>query len=537
MSLRLGTVRAAHRGKRLIENARLRSKLSSNDPSRLQISNRERMAICRRTFSLFSSFEPQAPSLENLIANLELEFPLTHSIQRSGIVSNRKFFAIFHRTFPSPRPSRLVTRHPSQITHLLIETPRLEFPVTPMKQKAVQNPNRDNLATFQLCFSLQDATHASTAQASPSSFEPQASSLQTSPQSLASSLQNKYASMPPMATTARIATLPGTTDRRIDALLALLAENSTIVISGAKIAQEIGVSRQQVWRWIEQLRALGVRVKGHAATGYHIERVPDILAPQLLSNQLAGTAFARRIYHFFKIDSTNNVAMQLGEAGEPHGAVVLAEEQTAGRGRAGRKWLSEKSAGIHCTVLLRPQIPPAYAPLLTLVAGLAARDACAEELNDRNLDIRWPNDLLFGGRKFSGILTEMHAEPDRVHYAVIGIGINVNQTKMPAELADIATSLRIETGKPHSRLQLLIRLLRHLDRYYNQFIGEGAEPILRRFADVSTYFKGKHVKISTATETFTGITAGLEPSGVLRVARDDGRGTELILSGDVSEAS
>ena len=111
---------------------------------------------------------------------------------------------------------------------------------------------------------------------------------------------------------------------------------------------------------------------------------------------------------------------------------------------------------------------------------------------------------------------------------------------MPAELADIGTSLRIETGKPHSRLQLLIRLLRHLDRYYNQFIAEGAEPILRRFAEVSTYFKGKHVKISTATETFTGITAGLEPSGVLRVKRDDirddARGIELILSGDVSEA-
>jgi BirA family transcriptional regulator, biotin operon repressor / biotin---[acetyl-CoA-carboxylase] ligase len=353
----------------------------------------------------------------------------------------------------------------------------------------------------------------------------------------------KYASLLPMPT-ARMATLPGTTDRRIDALLALLAENSTIVISGAKIAQEIGVSRQQVWRWIEKLRALGVRVKGHTATGYHIERVPDILAPQLLSNQLSGTAFARRIYHFLKIDSTNNVAMQLGEAGEPHGAVILAEEQTAGRGRAGRKWLSEKSAGIHCTVLLRPRIPPAYAPLLTLVAGLAARDACAEEISSanpeqnavHNLDIRWPNDLLFGGRKFSGILTEMHAEPDRVHYAVIGIGINVNQTKMPAELTDIATSLRIETGKPHSRLQLLIRLLRHLDRYYNQFIAEGAEPILRRFAEVSTYFKGKHVKISTATETFTGTTAGLEPSGVLRVKRDDARGTELILSGDVSEA-
>ena len=134
--------------------------------------------------------------------------------------------------------------------------------------------------------------------------------------------------------TKRMANLPGITDKRIDALLTLLAENSTIVISGGQIAKEIGVTRQQVWRWVTKLRELGVRVKGHTATGYHIERVPDILAPQLLSHRLAGTPFARRIYHFFKIDSTNTVAMNLGEAGEPHGAVVLAEEQTAGRGRA-----------------------------------------------------------------------------------------------------------------------------------------------------------------------------------------------------------
>src|SRR5215469_784904 len=141
----------------------------------------------------------------------------------------------------------------------------------------------------------------------------------------------------------RIADLPGTTDRRIDALLTLLAENSTIVISGAKIAREIGVTRQQVWRWIEKLRGLGVRVKGHPRTGYHIERVPDILVPQMLSHRLYGTPFARRIFHFFKIDSTNSVAMRLGQSGEPHGTLVVAEEQTAGRGRAGRSWSSEKS--------------------------------------------------------------------------------------------------------------------------------------------------------------------------------------------------
>lgn len=335
--------------------------------------------------------------------------------------------------------------------------------------------------------------------------------------------------------TRRAQALPELTDRRIDALLTLLAENSTIVVSGAKVAKEIGVTRQQVWRWIQKLRDLGVRVKGHPRTGYHIERIPDILAPQLLSHRLYGTPFARHIYHFFKVDSTNTVAMRLGEEGESHGAVVLAEEQTAGRGRSGRSWVSEKSAGISCSILLRPQIPPSLAPMLTIVAGLAARDAAADEL-DALPDIRWPNDLLVHGRKFCGILTEMRAEPDRIHYAVVGIGMNVNQSQMPAELNDLATSLRIDTGKTHSRLELLIRLLRHLDRYYNQFLNEGSVPILRRFAEVSSYFRGKRVRITTSAETFTGSTAGLESNGVLRVQRDDGRGVELVLSGDVSEA-
>src|SRR6202166_3827092 len=160
-------------------------------------------------------------------------------------------------------------------------------------------------------------------------------------------------------------TFPGTTDRRIDTLLALLSDNTMIVISGSKIAREIGVTRFTVWRWIEKLRALGVRVKGHPRAGYQIERVPDILAPKLLHKRLPPGPLGKRIYHFFKIDSTNAVAMQLGEQGEPHGTLVIAEEQTAGRGRAGRKWISEKSSGIHCSILVRPPISPAQAPLLT----------------------------------------------------------------------------------------------------------------------------------------------------------------------------
>jgi BirA family biotin operon repressor/biotin-[acetyl-CoA-carboxylase] ligase len=172
--------------------------------------------------------------------------------------------------------------------------------------------------------------------------------------------------------------------------------------------------------------------------------------------------------------------------------------------------------------------------LLTLAAGLAARDAIADETGLAP-DIRWPNDILLNGKKCCGVLTEMHAEPDRVQYAAVGIGINVNQTKMPTELAPIATSLRMETGRAHSRVSLLVRLLRHLDSYYNQFVREGAGPILKRFAEVSSFYQGKRVRISMANETFTGTTAGLDTNGLLRVARDDGR-VEAVVSGDVTEA-
>src|SRR3984957_16749564 len=197
------------------------------------------------------------------------------------------------------------------------------------------------------------------------------------------------------------ALVPGTTDRRIDALLTLLSENPMIVISGQKIAREIGVSRSAVWQWTQRLRALGVRVKGLPRTGYRIERVPDVLSPTLLPPQLHSSLFGKRIHHFFKAGSTNATAFDLGRAGEPQGAVVLAEEQSAGRGRAGRAWHSEKTTGIYVTVLLRPAISPLNAPLITMLAGLAVRDAVLE-VTGLAPDLRWPNDLLMAGKKFCG---------------------------------------------------------------------------------------------------------------------------------------
>jgi BirA family biotin operon repressor/biotin-[acetyl-CoA-carboxylase] ligase len=309
-----------------------------------------------------------------------------------------------------------------------------------------------------------------------------------------------------------------------------------IVISGQKIAREIGVTRSSVWRWTQKLRSLGVRVKGHPRTGYRIEQVPDVLCPSLLRRQLRGALFGQHIYHFFKTGSTNQVALELGLAGAPQGALVVAEEQTAGRGRAGRKWHSEKAAGLYVSVLLRPEISPLAAPLIPLLAGLAARDAVVESVGVTP-DLRWPNDVLLEGKKIGGILAEMQAEPDHIRFVVLGIGLDVNHAALPAELAGIATSLRIVTGKEQPRLEILVRLLRHLETYYNRFLAEGPSAIVARFADVSSFAKGKRVRISTARESYVGVTDGLEPNGLLRVQRSDTGGIEIVTSGDVREAS
>ncbi len=331
----------------------------------------------------------------------------------------------------------------------------------------------------------------------------------------------------------RATSLPGTTDQRLAALLTLLSENATIVISGTRIAREIGVSRSMVWRWAERLRELGVRVKGQPRSGYFLEKVPDIVMPDLVRKRLKGSLFGKRVYHFFKTDSTNRVAMELGYAGEPEGAVVLAEEQTAGRGRAGRMWHSERGAGLYVTLLLRPRLSPVQAPLLTMLAGLSAHSA-VEAQTGLTAELKWPNDLLLNGKKFGGILTEMHAEPNSVRFVIIGIGINVNQEKFPGELAATATSLRKETGRQESRLEFLLRLLSQFETDYNRFLREGAPYVVQRFELVSSFASGKRVRVDTGMETYQGTTAGLSPEGLLIVKKDEGA-MVTVISGDVSE--
>ena len=327
--------------------------------------------------------------------------------------------------------------------------------------------------------------------------------------------------------------LPGITDRRLAALLTLLSENATIVISGTRIAREIGVSRSMVWRWVEQLRKLGVQVKGQHSSGYFLEKVPDILTPDLLRKRLKGNLFGRRVFHFFKTDSTNRVALELGYAGEPEGTVVLAEAQTEGRGRAGRVWHSERGTGLYFTVLLRPRLSPAQAPLLTMLAGVSTQMAIQAQTG-LVPELKWPNDLLLNGKKLGGILTEMHAEPNVVRFVIVGIGINVNQEKFPSEIAATATSMRKESGRLTYRLELLARLLGQFENDYNRFLREGPSFVVERFQSVSSFAQGRRVRVDTGLETYAGTTAGLSPEGLLLVTRDNGP-LVTVIAGDVTE--
>ena len=310
-------------------------------------------------------------------------------------------------------------------------------------------------------------------------------------------------------------------------------EHATVVVSGTKIAQEISSNRSEVWRLIQQLRGLGVDVAGHPATGYRLKSVPDLLLPEILGPLLHGTIFDNQLHHFYKIGSTNTAAMAAAAAGAPEGSVFLAEEQTAGRGRGAHTWQSARSAGIYCSVILRPALPPSEALVLALAAGLAVC-AAIEEVDSRvHPDLKWPNDVLIAEKKVCGILAEMNAEATRVRYIVIGIGINVNQATFPKELQAEATSLQIVTGTEWSRVEVAAALLKSLDREYRRFVEqkEARQSILRRFAEQSSWVQGKQVRVQENGTIADGTTEGLDERGFLRLRTAEGLRT--ILSGTV----
>ena len=323
------------------------------------------------------------------------------------------------------------------------------------------------------------------------------------------------------------------TDARLGRIVHLLADHATVVVSGTKIASEIGTSRSEVWRLVQQLRELGVNINGHPATGYSLNSMPDLLLPDVLAPLLHGTIFAKNIHHDYKIGSTNTAAMDAARANAPEGSVFLAEQQTAGRGRGANQWHSERSTGIYCSVVLRPALSPSEALVLSLAAGLAVHRAIQEIDGRVRPDLKWPNDVLIDGKKACGILTEMNAEATQVRYIVVGIGINVNQTNFSPDLRDIATSLRLVTGTEWSRVELCAALLKSLDREYRELLGNpGAqESILRRFSERSSSVQGVRVAVDQNTG-LEGVTEGLDARGFLQVRT--AAGLRTVLSGTVT---
>jgi BirA family biotin operon repressor/biotin-[acetyl-CoA-carboxylase] ligase len=258
--------------------------------------------------------------------------------------------------------------------------------------------------------------------------------------------------------------------------------------------------------------------------------VQDLLLPDVLAPLLKDTIFGSNLHHYFKIGSTNTAAMEAASAGAPQGSVFLAEGQTSGRGRGANIWHSEQSSGIYCSVVLRPPLPPSDALVLSLAAGLAVHSAVQQLAPGVIPDLKWPNDLLIHGRKFCGILTEMNSEATRVRYLVVGIGINVNQTRFPAALRDTATSLRMVTGNKCSRVELCGALLKSLDREYRDLLGKprAHESILLRFQERSSSVRGQAIEINE-DGGYKGTTDGLDTRGFLRVRTD--RGIRTVLGG------
>jgi BirA family biotin operon repressor/biotin-[acetyl-CoA-carboxylase] ligase len=313
-------------------------------------------------------------------------------------------------------------------------------------------------------------------------------------------------------------------------VLGFLAEAGDEFVSGEAISDKLGLTRAAVWKHVEALRAQGYRIDAVPARGYRLAGIPDRLTPLELRPLLNTHDLGQTLHHFEVISSTNDHARDLAEQGAAHGEVVIAESQTGGRGRRGRLWISPPGLNVYLSVVLRPELPPARATELTLLASVAVCDA----LRQANVpaEIKWPNDLLAGGRKIAGILTELASEPERVQWVVVGLGVNVNATEadFPEDLRPIATSIRIERGDPAPRALFVAACLTALEGWLDLHAEEGFAPVREAWrARAGTL--GKDVTVRTEGRDVVGRAEDVDETGALLVRT--AAGVERILSGDV----
>lgn len=247
---------------------------------------------------------------------------------------------------------------------------------------------------------------------------------------------------------------------------------------------------------------------------------------------ISGTiTLGRRLYLFQSLESTNDTAYQLALEGAPEGALVVAGEQTHGRGRSGHAWFSEEGSGLYLSLILRPQIRPQLAPILSLAAALSVHQSILA-ISGLAADIKWPNDLLINHKKCAGILLELYSERDEIKHLVLGIGINVNNGKFPSELAGLATSLSLETGRHFRRDEVLQAVIEHFEPVYERFLAGGSAKIVEAWKTHSSFAEHRKVWIELGGKTVTGMTTGVSVKGALRVRLENGQVEELI-SGDI----
>ena len=307
-----------------------------------------------------------------------------------------------------------------------------------------------------------------------------------------------------------------------DEILRLLREKGDYV-SGEQMAEMLGVSRAAIWKQVQALMRDGYEIESSQNKGYKLTGIPDKLYPFEVRYGLQTRLIGSKIVHFNVTGSTHLVARQLAERGIEEGTVVIAETQTRGKGRLGRKW-SARQGGIWMTVVLKPKIDPMHAASITLMAAVSVTKA----LRGLGLEavIKWPNDVLVNGKKICGILTEMSAETDMVNFIILSAGINVNN-EVPL---DVATTARAELGRKVDRLKLAQSIIEELDEDYATLREQGFTPILwnwRRYSDTL----GRPVEVTYQGEAIRGIAQDVDDAGSLLVKLADGS-VRKIVSGD-----
>jgi BirA family transcriptional regulator, biotin operon repressor / biotin---[acetyl-CoA-carboxylase] ligase len=316
-------------------------------------------------------------------------------------------------------------------------------------------------------------------------------------------------------------------------LLHLLQQSAGQFVSGEELSEKLGITRTAVWKQINQLKRQGYTFEAVPRKGYRLLSKPERIVKEELQSRLKTHTLGRELIVFEKLESTQNIAQTEAQQGAAEGTLIIAEEQTLGRGRQGRSWHSPPGKGIWMSLLLRPQIPLQFTPQLTLLVSVAVCRAI-RRMAEVEAVIKWPNDIFVGGKKVCGILLESNAEDERLLYVIAGIGISVNMEKQdyPELLREKATSLRIESGRQISREQLIVEVLAELETLYELYHEQGFGTI-RSLWEALAMSLGQKVRATYgAGQQLEGIAEALDESGALLVRKSDGSITK-IYSGDV----